>query len=73
MPTCRNKPSMPKVRASSGTIGTTRGPMASLRNNVDRIRTNTIVVENSRSPDGFSCRLEGVERRHLQRLGDDSS
>ncbi len=50
MPTWRNNPSMPNVRASSGTIGTTRGPMPLSRTSAVKIRTNAIVVENSRSP-----------------------
>jgi hypothetical protein len=45
MPNCRNIPSMPNVLDSSGTIGTTRGPMALSRSSVFRIRTNAIVVE----------------------------
>ena len=36
---------MPKVRASSGTIGTTNLPMCSSRSSFDSIRTNTIVVD----------------------------
>ena len=43
-------PSMPKVRDSSGTIGTTRGPMSSSRTRVWSARTNAIVVERVRSP-----------------------
>ena len=45
---------MPKVRDSSGTIGTTCLPIALSRNRVVRIRTNAIVVEISRSPVGLS-------------------
>ena len=36
---------MPKVRASSGTIGTTSLPICSSRSSFDSIRTNTIVVD----------------------------
>ena len=43
-------PSMPKVRDSSGTIGTTCLPICLSRTSVERIRTNAIVVEISRSP-----------------------
>ncbi len=41
---------MPKVRASSGTIGTMFLPMFLSFSSVVRIRTNAIVVEISRSP-----------------------
>src|ERR1700760_4316056 len=50
MPIWRNKPSMPKVRASSGTIGTMFLPMFLSFNRIVRRRTNAIVVEISRSP-----------------------
>ena len=43
-------PSIPKVRASSGTIGTTNLPISLSRTKVDKIRTKAIVVEISRSP-----------------------
>ncbi len=43
-------PSIPNVRASSGTIGTTYWPIFLSRTNVERIRTKAIVVEISRSP-----------------------
>ena len=43
-------PSIPNVRDSSGTIGTTRSPIAGSRTSVLRMRTNAIVVEFSRSP-----------------------
>ena len=39
---------MPKVRASSGTIGTTSLPMSSSRSSLASIRTNAIVVETLR-------------------------
>ena len=48
MPNWRNMPSIPNVRDSSGTIGTTCGPMALSRSSVFRIRTNAMVVEISR-------------------------
>src|SRR3954452_23261643 len=48
MPNWRNMPSMPKVRLSSGTIGTTRLPICLSRSSVLRMRTNAIVVEISR-------------------------
>ena len=41
-------PSIPNVRDSSATIGTTRLPMALSRSSVFRIRTNAMVVEISR-------------------------
>ena len=55
MPNCRNIPSIPNVRDSSGTIGTTRGPMALSRSSVFRIRTNAIVVEICRPGVPPSC------------------
>ena len=36
---------MPKVRASSGTIGTTSLPISGWRSSFDNIRTNTAVVD----------------------------
>ena len=45
---------MPKVRDSSGTIGTTRLPICLSRSSVVRIRTKAIVVEIVRSPVGLS-------------------
>ena len=48
MPSWRNMPSMPKVRASSGMIGTTRGPTFLSRTSCVRQRTNACVVEISR-------------------------
>ena len=42
-------PSMPKVRDSSATIGTTRGPNSLSRNNALKARTKAMVVEISRS------------------------
>ena len=45
---------MPKVRLSSGTIGTMRGPTFLSRNSVVRMRTNAIVVEISR-PSPVAC------------------
>ena len=36
---------MPKVRASSGTIGTMSRPMSLSRSSLHRSRTNTIVVD----------------------------
>jgi hypothetical protein len=39
---------MPKVRLSSGTIGTMRWPMFLSRRSVVRMRTNAMVVEISR-------------------------
>ncbi len=45
---------MPKVRASSGTIGTMCGPMFLSLSRMPSMRTNAIVVEISRSPDASS-------------------
>ena len=54
MPIWRNMPSMPKVRASSGTIGTMFLPMFLSRTRLVRMRTNTIVVDAVRSPEPSS-------------------
>ena len=43
-------PSMPKVRLSSGTMGTTCLPIFLSRQSVFMIRTKAMVVEISRSP-----------------------
>ena len=45
---------MPKVRLSSGTIGTTNLPMFLSRRSVFSTRTKAIVVEICRSPVSFS-------------------
>ena len=45
MPTSLNSGSMPNVRASSGMIGTIRGPSSGSRIRLRRIRAKTIVVE----------------------------
>ena len=45
MPTSLNSGSMPKVRASSGMIGTMRGPSSLSRMRLRRIRVKTIVVD----------------------------
>ena len=50
MPIWRNRPSMPKVRASSGTIGTMCLPMFLSLSSAVRMRTKAMVVEISRSP-----------------------
>ncbi|KAG1438806.1 hypothetical protein G6F55_013866 [Rhizopus delemar] len=55
LPTCRNMPSMPNVRDSSGTLGTTRGPTSGSFSNSASTRTNAIVVENSRPSLPFRC------------------
>ena len=47
---------MPKVRASSATIGTTRGPTALSRRITLSACTKAMVVEISRSPEDFSRR-----------------
>ena len=61
MPNWRNIPSMPKVRDSSGTIGTTCLPIFLSRRRVFRILTNAIVVEISRPSVPFSW-LSKAER-----------
>ena len=48
MPTCRNMFAMPKVRASSATIGTTRGPTSLSLSSAVSMRTSAIVVDISR-------------------------
>src|SRR5918912_48952 len=48
IPNWRNIPSMPKVRLSSGTMGTTCLPIFLSRSSVLRMRTNAMVVEISR-------------------------
>ncbi len=50
MPIWRNRPSMPNVRASSGTIGTMFLPMFLSLSRIVSMRTNAMVVEISRSP-----------------------
>ena len=62
-------PSMPNVRASSGTIGTTCLPICLSRTSVARIRTNAIVVEISRSPVPSSCGSKAASGGHRQRRG----
>ena len=52
-------PSIPKVRDSSGTIGTIRSPIAGSRTRELRMRTNAIVVEFSRSPLPSSTVVKG--------------
>ena len=54
MPSWRNMPSMRKVRASSGTIGTMRGPSSLSLTSCEMIRTKAMVVEISRSPEPSS-------------------
>jgi hypothetical protein len=66
MPIWRNMPSMPKVRDSSGTIGTTRLPMCLSRSRMFSMRTKAIVVDISRpSPDALSSASKARQRRHL--------
>ncbi len=57
MPNWRNMPSIPKVRASSGTIGTMRGPSSLSLTSCEMIRTKAMVVEISRSPEPSSMAL----------------
>ena len=51
MPKARKNVSMPNVRASSGTIGTTSLPSSLSRISAASTRTSTIVVEAARSPE----------------------
>lgn len=44
---------MPKVRASSGMIGTIRGPISLSRNTSLKVRTVAMVVATSCVPDPF--------------------
>ena len=53
---------MPKVRASSGTIGTIRSPISLSRSSFDRMRTNTIVVEALRAFGALAELLEHARR-----------
>ena len=55
---------MPKVRASSGMIGTTRWPTAVSRNSARSSTANAIVVETDRGPDPAkkSAKQEGSGR-----------
>ncbi|MNW09808.1 hypothetical protein D3C71_2068960 [compost metagenome] len=45
MPICRNRLAMPKVRASSATIGTTRGPNCGALSQAVSRRTAAMVVD----------------------------
>src|SRR5690606_4099381 len=55
MPYWRNMPSMPKVRLSSGTIGTMWRPICLSFRSVFMMRTTAIVVDSSRpSPEAFN-------------------
>jgi hypothetical protein len=67
MPIWRNRPSIPKVRASSGTIGTMFLPMFLSFSSTVRMRTKAMVVEISRSPVPSSTALERLQRRNRQR------
>ncbi len=51
---------MPKVRASSGMIGTTRGPSALSRTSCVKKRTKACVVEISRPSEVGSSNAENV-------------
>ncbi len=59
---------MPKVRDSSGTIGTICLPISLSRSSVSSIRTNAIVVEISRSPVPLSWRSNVDSGGTSQRL-----
>lgn len=50
MPIWRNRPSMPNVRDSSGTMGTISLPMLTSLSSVPRILTKAMVVDMLRSP-----------------------
>ena len=61
-------PSMPKVRLSSGTIGTTYLPIFLSRQSELSARTKHIVVEISRSPVSFSSASK-IERSGISSFG----
>ncbi len=60
MPALGNSDSMPKVRASSGTIGTQRLPVASSRSRSLTRRTNAMVVAISWLPDPLARVSNGL-------------
>ena len=67
---------MPNVRASSGMIGTTRGPMCSSRARLRSSRVKPIVVDTSWLPDpprssanGLSVGSSSLRRARVVRLG----
>ncbi len=73
MPSCRNMPSMPNVRASSGTIGTTRGPMS-----LSRTSDASILHEHHRRRDlaiaaAFELRIEYRKVGHFDVVLDDDA
>src|SRR4030095_6795263 len=67
MPTWRKSDSMPKVRASSGTMGTINFPSRSSRSNFASNRTKTIVVEASRPRAPRRALVESREHLLLRR------
>ena len=58
---------MPKVRDSSGTIGTIKSPICLSCMSLRMIATKAIVVANSRLPELFLNSSHSVFRRHGQR------
>ena len=60
---------MPKVRASSGTMGTTRGPTVLSRSSAVSSRTKAIVVEISRPRLPLELAREDVDAGGRERLG----
>jgi hypothetical protein len=69
IPSWRNMPSMPKVRDSSGTIGTMWRPMRLSRSSVESTRTKAIVVETFAVAGARELRLEGRQLGHGQDIG----
>src|SRR4026209_1863506 len=73
MPTSLKSGSIPKVRASSGMIGTIRDPSSLSRIRFRRIRVKTIVVDTAVSEpaaDSWATAAAGLRRR---RRADDAS
>src|SRR5258706_117983 len=69
MPSLRNIPSMPKVRDSSGTIGTTSLPTVLSRMIVLMMRTKAMVVEISRPSLPFAFVRTGGDVRGVHFVG----
>ena len=63
---------MPNVRASSGMIGTIRGPSSLSRMRFRRIRVKTIVVETGVSEPAGELLVDAVGRRRQRRRADDA-
>ena len=70
MPSSLNSESMPKVRASSGMIGTMRGPISESRHSERSSRVNAVVVDAACVPDPavISSYTVGLGRRSGRRV-----